>query len=134
MKDKEKIENLCAIDEAKHRNIDLDHLVMFAVGQLEIVGTDLSFENAVVAAFKLFPRKFALLGFPSYPDAKRIHDCLFRCTYKTKQWLGGKTRQGFIVTERSKIYIKEAEHLLKRPSSVETKPSPPRKKERRKEM
>jgi len=112
MADKEKIEKLKPFDPAKYENIDLDHLAIYAVGQLEKIGADLSFENAVVAAFKLFPKKFSLPGFPSYPDGKRIHDCLFRCTFKTKKWLGGKTRQGFTINDRSRIFIKEAEDLL----------------------
>lgn len=112
MTDKEKIEKLKPLDVAKYQNVDLNHLVMYAVGQLETIGADLSFENVVVASFKLFPTKFSLLGFPSYPDAKRVHDCLFRCTFKTNQWLGGKTRQGFVLTDRSRTFIQEAEDLL----------------------
>lgn len=112
MTDKEKIEKLKPLNVAKYQNVDLNHLVMYAVGQLETIAADLSFENVVAASFKLFPKKFSLLGFPSYPDAKRVHDCLFRCTFKANQWLGGKTRQGFVITDRSKAFIKEAEDLL----------------------
>lgn len=119
--DKEKFIVLKPLEDSKYENIDLDHLVMYAIGELEKLGAELSFENAVVVTFKLFPKKFALLGFPEYPDAKRIHDCLFRCTFKTKQWLGGKTRQGFIITDRSRIYIKEAEDLLGGLSPKKTK-------------
>jgi len=121
MTDQSKIEELEPIDDAKYEEIDLDHLIMYAIGQLEKIGADLSFENAVVAAFRLFPKKFALPGFPSYPDGKRAHDSLFRCTFKTKQWLGGKTRQGFAITDRSRIFIKEAEELLGRASAQKTK-------------
>lgn len=113
MTDKDKIEKLKSFDKAKYENVDLDHLIMYVMGQLEEIGADLSFENAVIAAFKLFPQKFSLLGFPSYPDSLRIYTCLWRCsTDKKKQWLGGKIRQGFNITERSKFFIKEAEALL----------------------
>ncbi len=121
MRDKDKVEKLMPVSFAKYENVDLDHLVMYAIGQMEKIGADLSFENAVVATFKLFPKKFSLPGYPEYPAAKRIHDCLFRCTYKTKQWLGGKTRQGFIVTDRSRRFIKEAETLLSVAPSQKTK-------------
>lgn len=121
MTDKDKVEKLKPISPDKYVNVDLDHLALYAVAQLEKIGTDLSFENAIVAAFKLFPKKFSLPGFPLYPDGKRIHDCLFRCTFKTKKWLGGKTRQGFTITERSRIFIKEAEDLLSDESSYKTK-------------
>jgi len=57
MNDKEKIEKLTPFDETKYENIDLDHLIMYVMGQLEKIGVDLSFENAVVASFKLFQHK-----------------------------------------------------------------------------
>jgi len=112
MIDKDKIEKLKSFDEAKYENVDLDHLIMYVVGQLERIGADLSFENVVVAAFKLFPQKFSLLGFREYPDSNRVGKCLWRCAGKKKQWLGGKIHQGFIITERSKTFIKEATNLL----------------------
>ena len=112
MTDREKIEKLIPSSSENYQNIDLNHLVMYAVGQLERIGGNLSFENIVVATYKLFPDKFSLLGFPSYPDAKRVHDCLFRCTIKPIQCLGGKTRQGFVITDRSRAFIEEAEDLL----------------------
>jgi hypothetical protein len=128
--DKEKIKKLDPIDPAKYENVDLDHLVIYAVSQLEEIGADLSFENSVVAAYKLFPKKFSLLGFPEYPATKRVHDCLFRCTFRTKKWLGGKTAQGFIINDRSRKFIKEAEGLISMPSSKKIKaPSKTRRKE-----
>ena len=124
MTDKEKVENLKTFDEGKYENLDLDRLIMYVMGQLDKLGADLSFENAVVAAFKLFPKKFSLLGFPSYPDSLRVYTCLWRCsTDKNKQWLGGKIRQGFILTDRSRKFIKETENLLSGISPKEKKAS-----------
>jgi len=110
--DQEKIEKLRPFSDGKYKNVDLDHLVMYAMGQLEEMNADLSFENAVVATFKLFPKKFSLSGYPTYPDSDRVMNCLNRCTFKSKQWLGGKSRQGFIITDRSKRIIAESEKLL----------------------
>lgn len=113
MTDQDKIQMLKPFDEAKYENVDLDHLIMYVMSQLDKIGADLSFENAVVAAFKIFPKKFSLLGYPSYPDSLRVYTCLWRCsTDRKKQWLGGKIRQGFTITDRSKIFIQEAESLL----------------------
>jgi hypothetical protein len=113
MTDKEKIEKLKPFAFDKYKNVDLDHLAVYAISKLEEIGADLSFENSVVAIFKLFPQKFSLLGFPSYPDSLRVYTCLWRCsTDKKKLWLGGKVRQGFIITDRSRKFIKEAEKLL----------------------
>ena len=109
---KARVANLTEIPEKKYATVDLDHLVMYAVGVLGSLGVDLSFENIVVAAFRLFPNKFSLLGYSSYPDAKRVHKCLRRCTYKTRQWLGGKERQGFAITERSEQVIAKSRCMI----------------------
>jgi hypothetical protein len=113
MGDKEKIEKLISFDEKKYENVDLDHLMMYVIGKLGEIKADLSFENAVIAAFKIFPKKFSLVGYPEYPDSNRVDQCLWRCA-KHKQWIGGKSRQGFTITERSKLIIKEAEVMLEK--------------------
>src|SRR3989338_9571832 len=110
---REEILRLQTVDLSKYEDIDLDRLAIYAISQLEKIGAELSFENAVMASFKLFPQKFSLLGFPDYPDANRVMKCLWRFTSKAKQWLGGKMRQGFFITERSRSYIKEAQDILR---------------------
>jgi|YelNatPaOPRAMG01_1025707.scaffolds.fasta_scaffold39934_3 hypothetical protein len=122
MNEQQSIENLKPFDESRYINVDLDHLIMYSVGCLKKIGADLSLENVVVAAFRLFPKKFSLLGFPNYPDSLRVYSCLWRCTTdKKKQWLGGKIRHGFIITERGQKFIKEAEDLLKETSVRQSK-------------
>jgi hypothetical protein len=105
-------EDYSALSEAAYRQIDLDRLVMVAVSQLRDAGLELSYENAVVAAFRLFPAKFGLIGYPTYPDAKRVHDALWHCSYKSKRWLSGKTRLGFAITEVGEATIADAKRLL----------------------
>ena len=129
-KDKEKIEKLRSLKPARYENLNLDYLVLYVMSKLQEIGADLSFENAIVAAFKIFPNKFSLLGYGEYPDGKRVHDSLFRCTHD-KQWLGGKTRQGFVITERSRVFIKEAKDLL---AGRKTKKTKAASKTRRKEV
>ena len=112
MSDIEKIKKVIPLDEAQYKNIDLDHLIIYAVSRLERLHVGLSFENIVVASFRLFPKKFSLLGYSEYPDANRVYKRLWDCISKSKQWLGGHFRKGFVITERSKIFIKEAEEKL----------------------
>jgi hypothetical protein len=121
MKDKEKLEKLHTFIESKYENIDLDHLVMFAINELDIMKANLSYENIVVASFKLFPKKFSLPGFPEYPDSNRVEQCLWRCAGKTRQWLGGKTRLGFTITPRSRNIFKESIELLEGKKATKTK-------------
>jgi hypothetical protein len=130
--DKEKLENLGRFPFDKYKHVDLDHLILYVMWQLEKLEVDLSFENAVVGAVKLFPEKFSLLGFSGYPDSLRVYSCLWRCsTDKKRQWLGGKARQGFFLTDKSRKIIAEAEKLL---TGREQKSAGPSSLTRRKEF
>ncbi len=121
MKDKEKLKELKPFTESKYKNIDLDHLMMHAIKELERIKADLSYENAVVAAFRIFPIKFSLPGFPEYPDSNRVDQCLWRCSGKTRQWMDGKARQGFNITPRSRVIFKESADLLEGRKSTKTR-------------
>ena len=121
MKDKEKLEELKPFIESKYKNIDLDHLMMYVIKELERIKVNLSYENAAVAAFRIFPKKFSLPGFPEYPDSNRVDQCLWRCSGKTRQWLGGKSRQGFNITTRSRVIFKESADLLEGRKSTKTR-------------
>ena len=112
LSDQDKIRQLKPFDEVRYRTVNLDYLVMYAVYHLKKLHADLSFENVVASAFALFPKKFSLLGFPEYPDSNRIGKCLWRFTSKARLWLGGKSRHGFFVTERSRHIIAKPDSLL----------------------
>lgn len=121
MKGKEKLEELKPFIESKYKNIDLDHLMMYVIKELERIKVNLSYENAAVAAFRIFPKKFSLPGFPEYPDSNRVDQCLWRCSGKTRQWLSGKARQGFAITPKSRLIFKESEDLLEGRKPTKTK-------------
>jgi len=104
-----------------YEGINLDWLVLYAVGAIDERKVDLSFEHVVVAAFRLFPKKFSLLAYPDYPDAKRVHDALWRCTLKNRQWVLGKTSQGFAFSERGRQELELARQALKRGPSLQKK-------------
>ena len=104
-----------------YEGTNLNWLVLYAVGMLEERRIDLSFEHVVVAAFRLFPKKFSLLAYSEYPDAKRVHDALWRCAYKNRQWLLGKTSQGFAFTERGRQELELAKQALKKGSLPQKK-------------
>lgn len=104
-----------------YEGINLNWLVLYSVGVLEERRIDLSFDHIVIAAFKLFPKKFSLLTYPEHPDAKRVHDALWRCSYKNRQWLRGKTSQGFALTERGRHELDSARRALKTKSAPQKK-------------
>jgi len=108
------LDDLTAYPPELYKGINLNWLVLFSAASLEERGFDLSFEHIVISAFKLFPRKFSLIGYGQHPDAKRVHDALWRCAYKNRQWLLGRTSQGFAFTERGREELKLVKKALSR--------------------
>lgn len=111
--------------------VNLNWLVLLAVAALEETGVDLSLEHIVMAAFTLFPRRFSLLAYPEHPDAIRVDKALRRCTDKDRQWLMGRTRQGFAITERGRQQLELARQAVQEDSRLTKKlPSPTRRWEK----
>ena len=107
-----KIMSLTTLDASDYEKIDLDRLVIFSIIKIESLGLDLSLENIIVAAFRLFPKRFSLIGYPEYPDATRVEKCLWRCKGKTRQWIGGKTPHGYQINEKTRLIATQVEKQL----------------------
>ena len=119
-----KMEALRPFDPSRYEPIDLNRLVIYTVVELEKLGVDLSLENIVVGAFLLFPTKFSLLGYSQYPDATRVEKSLWRCKGKSKQWIGGKTHHGYLITDRTRAIASQTENKLTLTSTRKRRPSP----------
>jgi hypothetical protein len=98
--------------EGDYLSVDNDRLILFTVGILDLNRIEPTFDKIVVAAFRLFPKKFSLIGFPEYPDAKRINDCLLHCVHEPKKWLFGNAQSGYKITDRGRYYLDEAKKIL----------------------
>ena len=100
------------IEYSSYESIDLDRLVIYAVARLVEMNLELSLENIIVSTFKLFPKKFSLVGYPDFPDATRVEKCLWRCKGKRRSWIGGKTPHGYILTDKGRMIADHAASLL----------------------
>jgi hypothetical protein len=112
MTDKDKIKELKPFDAKSYNPIDLDRLVIYATVELEKLGVELSLENIIVGAFNLFPKKFSLSGYLEFPDATRVEKCLWRCKSKKRQWIGGKTPHGYLITDKTRLISVQTEAQL----------------------
>jgi hypothetical protein len=92
--------------------LDKDRLVLFAVNQLESKRIEPTFDKIVVAVFKLFPKKFSLIGFPEYPDGRTIYYCAYNHCTLDKKWLLGNVQSAFKLTERGRYYLDETTKML----------------------
>jgi len=85
---------------------------------LEQSNVHLTFENLVVAAFRLFPNAFSLVGFPEYPDAGRINRTLLQCRPQYRNFIDGKGSTQFVVTENGKSRAEEISAQLQSGKAV----------------
>lgn len=93
-------------------SLDKDRLVLFAVNFLESRKIEPTFDKIVVATFRLFPKKFSLIGFPEYPDGRTIYYCTYNHCTLTKKWLLGNVQSAFEITERGRYFLDETEKML----------------------
>src|SRR3990172_3244118 len=98
-----KILELKEESHSKYQSIDLDKLVMYAISKLDEIDAELSVENIIVATYKIFPKKFSLIGYPEFPDNSRIEKALWRSKGKRRGWLEGKTSHAFALTEKGRL-------------------------------
>ncbi len=126
-----RIIELNAFDPEVYESVDLDRLVVFTAIELSRLGIELCLENIIVGAFRLFPKKFSLVGYPEYPDATRVEKALWRCKGANRRWIGGKTPHGYLITERTRRIASETESELSKgpPSKLRRAPSRGRRKE-----
>jgi hypothetical protein len=110
--------------------LDKDRLVLFAVNYLESKQIEPTFDKIVAATFKLFPKKFSLIGFPEYPDGRTIYYCVYNHCTLDKKWLFGNVQSAFKVTERGKYFLDETRKMLEgKIVSTRTHLTNPRRKE-----
>jgi hypothetical protein len=116
--------------EANYLSLDKDRLVLFTVDFLESRKIEPTFDKIVVTAFKLFPKKFSLIGFPEYPDGRTIYYCAYNHCTLTKRWLSGNVQSAFKVTERGRYFLDETKKMLEgKIKSTRLHESIPRRKE-----
>lgn len=97
---------------ANYFQIDKDRLILFTLDFLNSKGIEVTFDKLTVAAFKLFPKKFSLIGFSEYPDAKTVNDCVFLHCVKTKGWVSGNAQSGYKITEKGMYFLEETKKML----------------------
>jgi len=98
--------------EGDYLPVHKDRLVLFSIDYLNSKDIETTFDKLTVAAFKLFPKKFSLIGFPEYPDAKTVNDCVFLHCVKARGWVSGNAQTGYKITEKGKYFLDEAKKML----------------------
>jgi hypothetical protein len=110
------LEQLPQYPESAYTAIDLNRLASFTVHCLQQQRIPTTFENIVVAAFRMFPAKFALEGYLEYPDAARVNRALLQLRPKYRNWARGNVQKGFVLTESGLAEVNRVNQLLSSPT------------------
>lgn len=97
--------------EANYMRIGLDDLVTFAVFSLNDKKIEATFENLVVECFRLFPKRFSLVGYPTYPDSALVNKSWLRCR-TDKRLIDGSAAKGFKLTSAGLELAEKTSFLL----------------------
>lgn len=127
------------IDDIKKINIpnknkfgDLtpDEIIMVIIEALNKNNIEVLYENVTVLSFLEFPEIFSLLGYPSFPDGKRVHDCLLHLGKHGKRLIVGDRKKGFDFSDKGKVILEEIYGKIKFSDEENyVKPQPPKTKE-----
>ncbi len=98
--------------EYNYSNIDKDRLILYVVWYLGTKNIEPTLQKIIVAAFKLFPKSFSLLGFPEYPDGYTVYYVTWLHNTKTKKLLEGSVQSGFSLSEKGKYVMAEVQKIL----------------------
>lgn len=108
------LDNLQQYPETVYAGVDLTGLTAFTLRWLQDRNIPTTFENVVVAAFKMFPNKFSLEGYTQYPDAARIGRTLLQLGPKYRNWARGSVQKGFVLTESGLSKVDRVHRALDR--------------------
>src|SRR4051812_31232242 len=81
--------------EESYDSIDLNRLTVFTIAFLRKRNFATSIEHIAVADFRMFPKRFAMIGFPEFPDISRVNRALLQLRPKYRNWATGNARLGW---------------------------------------
>lgn len=97
--------------EERYDPLSLAALTAYSLYWLSQWGLQTTIENVAVLNFKLFPSKFAMVGWPQFPDINRTNRSVLQMRPKYRNLATSITDKGILLNERG---IDEAEALLVR--------------------
>jgi len=106
------LDSISAFSESFYSSLDLNRLACYTIQWLLEHKIQMTFENITVAAFRMFPVKFALEGYSEYPDAARINRALLQLRPKYRNWARGNVQKGFVLTESGLSEVQRVKDVL----------------------
>ena len=100
--------------ETPYEHISYDDLITYVVYRLTVgSGPDSRtvFEDMVAEAFRLFPKRFSLRGYPEWPDSAVVNRSWLR-SRTDKKYIVGSVKDGFRLTQRGLAVAERVEKQL----------------------
>ncbi len=91
---------IASMDRSVYKNESLAALTVYSLFWLHEWQLRRTIEAISVLNWRLFPDKFAMVGWPEYPDAFRTNRSLLQGQPKYRNWLTGSAGTGFSLNER----------------------------------
>lgn len=102
---------LDAFSTAQYEHLALTTLTAYSVFWLSEWGIQPSLETVAVLNFRLFPAKFAMVGWPQFPDLNRTNRSVLQMRPKYRNLATSITKRGVFLNDNG---LKEAEGLIGR--------------------
>ena len=94
------VEALDPLPPDRYQGLSNDSLLCYAVTELKSRSIPATFENVTVAAFRLFPEHFSLVGYVDHPDASRVNRTLLHARPKYRDLIIGNAKSGYALTSK----------------------------------
>lgn len=109
--DKRDILKLKPFDTKEYEGLPLTSLAAFCIFWLDEWDIPTSLENIAVMGLKLFPAKFAMVGWPEFPDLNRINRAVLNMRPKYRNLATSASDKGVFLSEAG---FREARSLIKK--------------------
>jgi hypothetical protein len=109
---REQILRLATQPAASYEAFDLNRLVVYVIAVLDEMDAPATLENITVAAHRLFPKRFAMVGYPQFPDAVRVNRALLQLRPKYRNWATGRTRIGWSLNDNGAAQAEAVRRVL----------------------
>jgi hypothetical protein len=119
IRDEHDLINVAAKSPALYPTIPLTSLTAYSLYWLHQWQLRRTIEAVAVLNWRLFPEKFAMVGFPEYPDAFRTNRSLLQGQPKYRNILTGAASKGFSLNERGIELARDLTQTLGVPTSGE---------------
>lgn len=105
-----KIESIKEEKSSIYLSLPLNDLVLYAIGVVAQIKSEINYADIIAAAYMLFPKKFYLEGYNNWPDSNIINKRIVDLRHRNS--ISGSVAQGFSLTLKGQKLINDITNRL----------------------